>query len=186
MEIKNGKIVNSQAQIEVDGNKPTQSNSTALVGANGSTIFTLMQDVPQYGRVAESLDKAGLPQEILINTANERGDRVVLTSVLLPVGQSFRIKTGVEIGPDYVISVRKSDRVLITSQLPNSQHEQSIIPTNQITENQTAQEVKVLEGVGIFPEQPTKLAQTAPTQNQNPNLINNPFLNAPAILKKAA
>ena len=167
---RQGQIINFQAPAEISSQPPKPAQ---LISVEGTKITTKPYNLDQWVRFDRARRIARLPRNLLVNTGEEMGDSVEEAVITLSVDESLlKNQVGEPIrGENFYIFLEETGNVLITSQIPNPQSEQNIIPTNQVTGvgPQNPQEVTVLEGVGIFADQ-----------------TNNLFLSAPAKLKKAA
>lgn len=172
MEIKRGQIVNFS---------PAQKVETQVVSVNPgivarfkfSKISTPLYDIAQYGRTTRALMDAGMTLDILADAGEERGDKVERMVHDAPSTHNLQGKVGEIIeGKDQIQAWHQMGEVLVTRQLPNPTTESGVIPFVKTD----PQKIGVVEGVGVFSNQPTQIQ----------NLSENPYLKAPADIKKAA
>lgn len=138
-----------------------------------SKITTNPEDLPQWGRTTRAVMEAGISLDVLNEAGDERGDKVERMVLDAPSTHNLQGKVGEIIeGKDHIQAWQEMGEVLVTKQLPNPNSEAGVV-TFENTEQQT---IGVVEGMGVFSNQPTQIQ----------NLSENPYLKAPADIKKAA
>lgn len=175
MEIKKGQIINF----------PT--GEVSLVRAKSYKI-TSARNYAQYVRTVKAYALAGLPLEHIANAGEEIGDLVERAEIDASLLENSQSKAG-EIAEDenkIMAWQNRGEKISIVNQLSSPQplKETEIVPvSNDLTTSNPNQQhsLNVLEGIAVFNNQPQQVSN----QN-NSQLETNPYLNAPANLKKAA
>ena len=172
MEIKRGQIVNFTSPQKVENN-PVPVKPATVARFKLSRVFTDIVEIPQYSRTGKALIAAGMSLDHLVNAAEGKGDKVERTALDTPSAHNLQGKVGEIIeAADRFQAWQENGEVLITKQLPNPTSAGGVVPF----ENTEPQKIGVVEGVGVFSDQHPQIN----------NLSDNPYLQAPADLKKAA
>lgn len=146
--------------------------------AKSFKINSAMQNFAQYVRTVKAYALAGLPLVHIANAGEEIGDLVEREEIDAAVLESSQSKAG-EIAEDkdkILAWQNRGEQISIINQLPSAQplKETEIVPvSNNLTTSSPIQEqtLNVVEGIAVF------------NQN-NSQLDTNPYLQAPANLKK--
>ena len=139
-----------------------------------------MQNFAQYVRTVKAYALAGLPLEHIANAGEEIGDLVERAEIDASVLESSQSKAG-EIAEDenkILAWQNRGEQISIVNQLPSAQplKEAEIVPvSNEVATPQAnpPQILNVVEGIAVF-------------NQYNSQLETNPYLRAPADLKKSA
>ena len=172
MEIKKGQIINFQTITGARIPEPVEiPQGTSLATIRNSRILTSLSDIGQWGRVAAIIDRLNWPVEILIRSAIERGDVVESVEAIAPLKDTKGQVGELIIGPDSVQLWQEKGHVLITGRLPvqTAENTQKSTVISSVNQPNQPKETRVIESVGVFADQ-----------------TSNPYLQAPADLKKAA
>ncbi len=159
-------IINFQAISQNRAVEPAQvTQSPAPIRIRASRILTRLSEIPIYGKLARILENLKWDTaKILIGSAKEKEDVVETVELTAPVGGIAGKTRELIVTPDSVQHWQDKGSVLITKRLPTEGDPNQVIPASNQTEK-----IKLIEEVGIFPDQSANL-----------------FLKAPADLKKAA
>lgn len=156
------------------------SQTQSAIRAKSFKISSAMQNFAQYVRTVKAYALAGLPLEHIANAGDEIGDLVERAEIDASVLESSQSKAG-EIAEDenkILAWQNRGEKISIVNQLSSAQplKETEIVPvTNNLTTSNPSQEqtLNVVEGIAVF-------------NQDNSQLETNPYLRAPADLKKAA
>lgn len=164
MEIKKGQIINFPGTLQTD-----EALVPSVFRARSFRITSGRGNFPQYVRTVKAYALAGMPLEHIANAGDHLGDLVERGEIDASLLQTSQSKAG-EIAEDentIMAWQNRGERISIINQLPSPQpmKETEIVPVSNNTSN-------VLEGIAVF--------------NNQPQIQNNPYLIAPAQLKKAA
>lgn len=147
--------------------------------AKSFKISSATANFAQYVRTVKAYALAGLPLEHIANAGEEIGDLVERAEIDASLLESSQSKAG-EIAEDenkILAWQNRGEQISIINQLPSaqpvSQTEIAPLSNNLVTTQSQPQTANVLEGIAVF------------NQN-NSQLETNPYLRAPADLKKAA
>lgn len=149
--------------------------------AKSFKIKSATHNFAQYVRTVKAYALAGLPLVHIANAGEEIGDLVERGEIDASLLESSQSKAG-EIKEDenkILAWQNRGEKISIVNQLPSAQplKETEIVPiSNTVTMPQAnpPQTANVLEGIAVFNNQ------------GNSQLDSNPYLRAPADLKKAA
>lgn len=146
--------------------------------AKSFKIISAPPNFAQYVRTVKAYALAGMPLEHIANAGDHLGDIVERGEIDASLLQTSQSKAG-EIAEDankIMAWQNRGEQISIINQLPSAQpiKETEIVPvSNNLTSNPNQEQtVNVLEGIAVF--------------NNQPPIENNPYLIAPAQLKKAA
>lgn len=160
----------------------TPGSTGSLANFRMSKILTNPEDIIQWGITTKAVMAAGISLTVLEKAGIERGDQVDSVELSTLSSHNLHGKIGEVIeGPNHIQAWQERGEVLITNQLESPEvndTNNNIIPFP----NMKPQTIKVIEEVGVFTDIPTQISQPA----NNLDLTNNPYLLAPAELKKAA
>lgn len=157
--------------------------------AKSFKISSVMQNFAQYVRTVKAYALAGMPLEHIANAGDHLGDLVERGEIDASLLQTSQSKAG-EIAEDenqIMAWQNRGEQISIVNQLPSAQplKETEIVPVSNnlaVSNPNQEQTVNVLEGIAVFNNQPQQL----PSSQDNSQLEANPYLIAPAQLKKAA
>lgn len=155
------------------------SQISSAIRAKSFKISSATENFAQYVRTVKAYALAGLPLVHIANAGEEIGDLVERAEIDASLLESSQSKAG-EIAEDenqIMAWQNRGEKISIVNQLPSAQtiSQTEIVPlTNNLTTTQNPEQtVNVLEGIAVF--------------NQNNSQLEvNPYLRAPADLKKAA
>lgn len=168
----------------MDDNKNLTPNTTAVVApsysltrAKSFKVTSPSQNYAQYIKTVKAYALAGMPFEHIANAGDSLGDQVERGELDAPLEKTLQGKAG-EIAEDesqLLAWQNRGETISLAHQLPSSTPVTGteVIPTSeQLTTTPTSsdQTLDVIEGIGVF--------------NQTPQLENNPYLLAPADIKK--
>ncbi len=156
------------------------TSQTSVIRAKSFKISSAMGNFAQYVRTVKAYALAGLPLVHIANAGEEIGDLVERGEIDASVLENSQSKAG-EIAEDenkILAWQNRGEKIYIMNQLPSAQplKETEIVPVtnNLVTANpKQEQTLNVVEGIAVF------------NQN-NSQLNNNPYLKAPADIKKTA
>lgn len=145
--------------------------------AKSFKISSVMQNFAQYVRTVKAYALAGMPLEHIANAGDHLGDLVERGEIDASLLQTSQSKAG-EIAEDenqIMAWQNRGEIISITPQLSSPTNTgQELVKTSQhLSADQKPDQTRnVLEGIAVF--------------NNQPPIQNNPYLIAPAQLKKAA
>ena len=156
-----------------------QSSNNSVIRAKSFKISSATQNFAQYVRTVKAYALAGLPLEHIADAGDEIGDLVERAEIDARLLESSQSKAG-EIAEDenkILAWQNRGEKISIVNLLPSTQplKDTEIVPvTNNLTASNPKQEqtLNVLEGIAVF-------------NSNNSQLETNPYLRAPADLKKA-
>lgn len=155
--------------------------------AKSFKINSVTANFAQYVRTVKAYALAGLPLVHIANAGEEIGDLVERAEIDASLLESSQSKAG-EIAEDenkILAWQNRGEQISIINQLPSAQplRETEIVPISNdvaIPQANPPQTANVLEGIAVFNSQPQQI------NNQgNSRLESNPYLHAPADLKKS-
>lgn len=152
---------------------------SSVIRAKSFKISSATQNFAQYVRTVKAYALAGLPLVHIANAGEEIGDLVERAEIDASLLESSQSKAG-EIAEDenkILAWQNRGEQISIINQLPSAQplKETEIVPVSNdvaIPQANPPQTLNVVEGIAVF------------SQN-NSQLETNPYLRAPANLKKA-
>lgn len=159
---------------------------SSVIRAKSFKISSATQNFAQYVRTVKAYALAGLPLVHIANAGEEIGDLVERAEIDASLLESSQSKAG-EIAEDenkILAWQNRGEQISIINQLPSAQplKETEIVPVSNdvaIPQANPPQTANVLEGIAVFNNQPQQI------NNQgNSQLDSNPYLRAPADLKK--
>lgn len=158
---------------------------SSVIRAKSFKISSTTQNFAQYVRTVKAYALAGLPLVHIANAGEEIGDLVERAEIDAAVLENSQSKAG-EIAEDenkILAWQNRGERISIINQLPSahptSQTEIAPLSNNLVATQNQPQTANVLEGIAVFNNQPQQI------NNQgNSQLETNPYLRAPADLKK--
>lgn len=166
-----------------------QNNQYQPMRAKSFKISSAMQNFAQYVRTVKAYALANMPLEHIANAGEQLGDLVERQEIDASLLEASQTKAG-EIAEDenkIMAWQNRGEKISIVNQLPSSQplKETEIVPATfdlatPVTNSE--QTLNVLEGMAVFNNQPQQIS----ANQNNSQLETNPYLRAPADLKKAA
>lgn len=179
-----------------DKNILTKSHNTLITSQSGQPItraksFKVTSQTPnyaQYVRTVKAYALAGLPFEHIANAGDTLGDFVERGEIDAPISE-LQEKMGeiVEDESKMLAWQNRGETISLTQQLPSgvsvTGKEVVTISQSVTTTPQGEQTINVIEGIGVFNQQAPQIQNTTPSTSPS-HLENNPYLRAPADLKK--
>lgn len=167
-------ISSKSVAVAVDPQKGTE-----IVREKHWEIKAPWYDVPQYGKVLDALDIAGMSYEEAAKAGDARGDQVTEGETDVPMQKGWQNETGGIIQDEHrILRWKNRGEVITVTHLLSS----SSITGQEIVSISPSQTRNVVEGIAVFSQEVQSL-QNIPT---DVDLENNPYLNALADIKKAA
>lgn len=153
--------------------------------------YRITADPRNYNQIIETIKaykRAGMPFEHVANAGEEIGEIVERAEIDAPVNQISEASEGIIDRSQALFWQNRGEVITITPQIsaPNnlSGNELTQTTSNLVQDAQSAElKLNVVEGIGVFNQEAQGLQNAS---SNNTSLENNPFLTAPANLKKAA
>lgn len=164
-------------KIAMSNNNLTLSDRSAI-RAKSFKVTSHTQNFAQYVATVKAYALAGMPFEHIANAGDFLGDQVERGEIDAPILEGWQEKAG-EVAEDKSKILSWQNRGEIISIMPQissaSITNQELIPISQqlSTTQNPDQTINVVEGIAVF------------NQKTSGQLENNPYLSAPADLKKS-
>lgn len=174
-------IVFPQGRVTQTKHEPSR------IRAKSFRVNSGKQNYAQYVSTVKAYVLAGMPFEHIANAGEQLGDEVERGELDAPLQEGWEAKVGETVEDESkILSWQNRGEVIsVTRQIasPNPVTGQEVVQSTRdlATGQNHQQNLNVLEGIAVF-NNPQSLPNAS---SQNQNLENNPFLNAPADLKKA-
>lgn len=179
-----------------DKNILTKSHNTLITSQTGQSLtraksFKVTSQTPnyaQYVRTVKAYALAGLPFEHIANAGDTLGDLVERGEIDAPISE-MEGKMGEIVEDESKMlawqnrGVKVSKLGQLTTGVSVTGKEVVTISQSVTTNQQGEQTINVIEGIGVFNQQTPQIQNTTPS-NSSSHLENNPYLRAPADLKK--
>lgn len=160
----------------------------SLTRAKSFKVTSQTPNYAQYVRTVKAYALAGLPFEHIANAGDTLGDLVERGEINAPISE-MEEKMGevVEDESKLLAWQNRGETISLTQQLPSAVSitgkEVVTISQSITTNHQGEQTINVIEGIGVFNQQTPQIQNTTPSTTSS-HLENNPYLRAPADLKK--
>lgn len=174
----------------------TNLKSALIFNQSGQSIthaksFKVTSQTPnyaQYVRTVKAYALAGLSFEHIANAGDTLGDFVERGEIDAPISEMEK-KMGevVEDESKLLAWQNRGETISLTLELPSgvsvTGKEVVTISQSVTIKPQEEQTINVIEGIGVFNQQAPQIQNTTPSTSPS-HLENNPYLRAPADLKK--
>ncbi len=163
----------------------SSQSSHPLTRAKSFKITSQQQNYTQYVNTIKAYALAGLPFEHIANAGDILGDIVERGEIDVPL-TNLEEKMG-EVAEDeskLLAWQNREETISLIKQLPSvssTNKEVATISQDLTTQPGNQQTLGVIEGIGVFKENPPQVQNSA---NNSSHLENNPYLRAPADLKR--
>lgn len=160
----------------------------SITRAKSFKVTSQTQNYAQYVRTVKAYALASLPFEHIANAGDFLGDIVERGEIDAPISE-LQEKMGevVEDESKLLAWQNRGETISLTHQLssptPTTGKEVVTISQAVTTQTQTEKTINVIEGIGVFNQQTPQIQNPTPSTSSSP-LENNPYLQAPADIKK--